>query len=496
MSIVAQVCTLVRYEWLQEWRRQTKLFGLKGALALPLLVLVAYGALNTLFFLLLAGGHGIRSIPADSAIHGWLLLALFGALLAIALPATFELAGRRANWDLIRSSPFSQTLFKSAKLLAVALRTAIVSLFLLSPAANARIAFGQHSLLWLYPGVLGMACISTAASVFIATAATKAGRGRSLEQIARLLGLGAAGLVSIGCLIHTDMHSIGEFARRIEQSAPFRPLRWMGLGLSSSPAASMALLVLGFTLLALSIPVVGRLAKDTPMENSAAISTQAKAIRFPRSLTAATIRREWLLLKRDPHIYMDVLRLLMVSATMVILALQEARGFIAMAMTGMVIITCSVLSNDASWRMVANERLPSLLLSSPSGFYPLVRAKGVAACLPSVTALAIGTIALACISSSAAFWTLGFGLCAITSSVVLNAKPRPWNTADGEAIVSQGGIVLLVQAICALAWLAGDSLALLGRAIWALIPLAVVSFLVVVHVLRIRSQIRLADTWL
>ena len=392
--------TIIRYEWLQEWRRQAIQFGLPGTLALPMLALLAYLGLHALFFLLLAADHGVHTPTDPIALQGWLLIGLFSGLLFFLLPTACDLVTQHTSRELVRSSPFSPVVFMGAKLMAMTLRTALASLFLLTPSANVRAVFGQHTLLWSYPGAVGVGALASASAILVASLMVRVGRGRSLEHMAGWAGLLTAALVSIGFLVRTTMPSPGISAWRIETNAMFRGIGWLGGGLSSSATASIMLLASGLVLLACSTMVLAWVSmSDRASDNQGSTRHRLNsAPSFARSPRMAMVRKELRSCLRDARIRMDMVRILVVAIIIFVLSFREARSLTLPVMAVMLVAACAVATNETSWRMLANEHLPSLVKGAPAEYMVMVYSKAIAAGLPPMLLLTAGAIALAFMS--------------------------------------------------------------------------------------------------
>jgi ABC-2 type transport system permease protein len=240
-------------------------------------------------------------------------------------------------------------------------------------------------------------------------------------------------------------------------------------------AAAIALL--GPPFVAFAAQAAGA-AADRPRE-----ARRAKPMAFGAGEGRALRSKEWRLLRRDPwllsQIFLQVIYTLPIGV--LIWHSTSLHGSIALSAGPTIVVVACQVSASFAWLVISSEEAPDLLQASPVSRRAVEIRKLQAIAPPLAVLLGPPLLILAWFEPASAALTLAFGICAATSSALLNFwHPMPGRRAEVLRRHAQSKLVGLMEHLLSLTWAIAIVLALLGSAL-ALAPIAFAGILLYVN---------------
>jgi ABC-2 type transport system permease protein len=333
------------------------------------------------------------------------IAVLFTLLLSQTLSSATTSLYERGDLDLLLSSPVSARRVLAVRALAIATTPLTIFLSILAPLVVPIGVLGHFS--WLASiGVLF--CLSLAASavgLMIAMGLFSLIGPRRTRTVGQLLAS------FIGAAIFLTSQSRYFFAgrgivfmdilRSMARNPAFRldaPLGWPARAVigDALPFASFA--IASIALFALSTFALGaRFSRDTSVAvGIGSGSRRQKALRATRTFRGGTsqalVRKELILLARDPELISQVLLRVLYLLPLLFLLLTNVRNHLGSAAatgTGALVFIASQISASLAWITISAEDSPDLLVSAPITRSFAQRAKLAAALLPLLILLAV-----------------------------------------------------------------------------------------------------------
>ena len=425
--------------------------------------------------------HGIAAAPAAFALLSVVVLLLvLSSAFALAVRTLFE----RSDLDLLLSAPVPVAHVFTTRGLAVAAGAVAPMGFFLLPIADMGPVVGHWGALAAWPALLlmGMAC---AAVAFAGTLGLVRLLGvRRARLAAQLMGA----FIGAALVLAMQVHPLLPRAMRDWIAGAFSPMLASRLLASDGPLLWPLRAMLGeplpFALLAASslaaFALVMRIAargfaravQDAPASAASSRSRAARgAVRFREGLARIVIRKELLLLARDPMLIGKSLVQVLYLVPLFIVMVRRGRAIESLA--AVLVLLCASIGATLAWISVSGEEAPELLRGAPVPMARLRRLKVVGAVLP-VTALAAPFIAWYALQSLAAAAIVTAYLAAAVCS---SAAVQVWGTQLGagrdlKARRSQTVILRLVDNVAMFGW-AGACYGTLLRSPWALLGILV-----------------------
>jgi ABC-2 type transport system permease protein len=411
------------------------------------------------------------------------LVALTSAMsfaFGLAVAAVFE----RGDLDLLLSSPIAPATVQSVRALGVAASSVALLLFVLAPFVNMGAWHGHPRLLLAYPVTLaiGLGCAGVAmAATLVLVRALGVRRAR---VVAQLMGafIGAVVLIASQApnLLPPSMRA------SVAHLLKDRATGWLGAeSLLALPvralmgdAADAALVVAAglATFVAAMRLTAGLFARTAQASSEAAAGKRTRQSRqgaFRTGVAASVVRKELVLLARDPVLISKaLLQVLYLIPLFVILVHNHS---LAAALAPTVVVLASGLAGNLAWITVSGEEAADLLGSAPISRERVLWLKCLAALLP-VAAIVMPIVAWYALRSPregalvAAFVALG---CA-TSGLMQIWTAKPGSARDFKARGKENLLVGFVEVFTTLGWAAACWLALQASP-WAFAMMAFAS---------------------
>lgn len=361
-----------------------------GAIWLVLWLLMHAGA----WFVVgkLSGGDG--ELPRQLVLAATVLLvATFLFMLSSALKHSVEVLFDRGDMDLLLSSPLPSRSIFTVRLAGVVLGVASIYLFFLAPLAHVGVLQGNPRWLALYPVLLGMAAIASAAAMLLTLALVRWLGARRTRVVAQVLGALAGALLFILSQLPNLAVQTGESegilvrAARSSESIGMDSLVWLpGRALLGDPLAAAAVGIVALLAFALTVTLTHRsFTRGLQLAGSVATTSKrppgALRFRFNKGLASTLIRKEWRLILRDPQLISQVLLQLLYLIPVLFLVFKKDGAQTLAVGTGLTML-CGSLSSSLTWIVLLSEDAPDLLQSSPANARTVRRAKLAAAIGP------------------------------------------------------------------------------------------------------------------
>jgi len=322
-----------------------------------------------------------------------LLVATFLFMLSSALKSSVEVLFDRGDMDLLLSSPLPSRSIFSVRLAGVVLGVASLYLFFLAPLAHVGLLQGHPRWLALYPVLLGMAAIASAAAMLLTLALVRWLGARRTRVVAQVLGALAGALLFIlsqlpNLAVQTGA-SEGILARMARSSADIAAdsLVWLpGRALLGDPMGAATVGVVALLAFALTVALTHRsftrgLQLTAGIAKPSTRPTGALRFRFHQNLATTLIRKEWRLILRDPQLISQVLLQLLYLIPVLFLVFRKDGAQTLAVGTGLTLL-CGSLSSSLAWIVLLSEDAPDLLQSSPANPRTVRHAKLAAAVGP------------------------------------------------------------------------------------------------------------------
>jgi len=385
-----------------------------------------------------SGGDG--DVPRQLVLAATVLLvATFLFMLASALKSSVEVLFDRGDMDLLLSSPLPSRSIFTVRLAGVVLGVASIYLLFLAPLAHAGALQGHPRWLALYPVLLGMAAIASAAAMLLTLILVRWLGARRTRVVAQVLGALAGALLFILSQLPNLAVQTGESegilvrAAKSSETIGMDSLIWLpGRALLGDPLAAATVGVVALLAFALTVTLTHR-SFTRGLQLAAGVAKTSKRppgalrFRFHQGLASTLIRKEWRLILRDPQLISQVLLQLLYLIPVLFLVFKKDDAQTLAVGTGLTML-CGSLSSSLAWIVLLSEDAPDLLQSSPANTRTIRLAK---------LAAAIGPImALVCVPVLWLTWRapvsgllVAFTICGITIGSTLIVM---WTGKPGE----------------------------------------------------------------
>lgn len=333
------------------------------------------------------------------------MLVLFTLLLSQTLSSATLALYERGDLDLLLSSPIPAHRVLAVRGLAIAMQPLTIFLSLLCPLDVPFAFFGHARWLAAIGVLLSLALSASAVGLLLAMGLFSLIGPRRTRTLGQLLAafIGAA-LFLAGqsrYMFSYRFPALGSAFAYLASNNLFRPdgiLAWPTRAVFGEPLPFGVLLGASALLFFGSVRLLGaRFSRDASVAAGIPASTRrsARAVRrFHGGALGALVRKELLLLIRDPALLSQVLLRILYLLPLVFVLLRNARaqaeGPVATG-TGALVFIASQLAASLAWITISAEDSPELLESAPASRSFVQRAKLTAALLP-LAVLLLGPI--------------------------------------------------------------------------------------------------------
>ncbi len=428
---------------------------------------LAWLALHGIAFFIVARTGGIDT--GDPRVLVAVTALLFGCMtfmLSSALHSSVLVLFERGDLDLLLSSPLSSRSIFTVRLGVVVAGTAALYLFFLTPFAHAGAALGHVRWLAVYPVLLGCATVLACAAMLLTLALVRIIGARRTRVVAQVIGALAGALLFILSQLFNyfsgsrEAEAAEAFSRAFDSSGALgagSPLWLPGRALLGEPLPILGLVLLASAAFALTAARTHRffvhgLQQVASSARVAQRSGRAVRYRFGAGLFDTVVRKEWRLVRRDPHLISQVALQLIYLLPIFLLVFGKS-DIQYPAVTAGLTLLCASLTASLAWIVVSAEDAPDLLMMAPASGKLIRLAKLAAGAMP---ALAIAFLPLAWLVIRAplagllACFTVSGATC--TAAVIVHWCGKPSRRSDYTTRGKSDTLTSLLEGANSLAW--------------------------------------------
>ncbi|WP_156895571.1 hypothetical protein [Massilia putida] len=327
----------------------------------------------------------------NQLVHAIITLIAIGFLITSLIPATREVILAAPSLTLILTSPFSMRAYLMARIYALALRSSLFPLLIITPFFNAAILHGYLGGFLIYPFILSLAIITSSFCVSLLVVFHSFLRSSFVISGARVVGL-----------VCTILFFLAFNFGKIDPSSLFglyqgklgACLRWIGAGVSGKPVPTFFLLTIAIVspLVAAKFSATPFRSLSRPLGQKYESRTSGKATSFSASFFLIVFKKELRLVLRNPGVFVQFLRIFVAIA--IALTFFSRNGLRVSFLGPALMLVCTLLANDMSWLIARVEKAGDLLNMSPTNARKLKIYKALIASIFPAIATIIGTFAI------------------------------------------------------------------------------------------------------
>jgi len=460
----------LRLLWFAMGSGKTGKAGRRPGLAGLATIAVAWLALHGVAYVALRRLEGLGgAVEGDPRVLVAVSALLFGCMsfmLSSALKSCVLVLFERGDLDLLLSSPLSSHSIFAVRLGTVAVGTAALYLFFLTPFAHAGALLGHAGWLAVYPVMLGMGTVVACAAMLMTLGLVRLIGARRTRIVAQVIGAFAG--ASIFLLSQLFAHFSSSMETRAMQAftqafgangvlGSGSPLWLPGRALLGEP-----LPVLGTTLLAAAAFVltarcthrffVHGLQQAASSGRTARKPAGGLRFQFGHSLFTSVLFKEWRLIVRDPHLISQVALQLVYLLPLFFIIFRRG-DFQMPAIAAGLTLLCSSITASLAWIVVSAEDAPDLLRLAPASASTVRLAKLASAVLPSLAIVALPLVWLVQRAAGAgllvAFTVIG-AVC--SAALIVHWCGRPGLRSDYLARGKSDFLTSILEMFNSLSW--------------------------------------------
>jgi ABC-2 type transport system permease protein len=384
----------------------------------------------------------------------------------------------RGSLDLMLASPLPVRLVLASRALALAVSSLGSVAILVLPVANMGAVLDGPYWLAVYPALVGLALIGTAAGLAIAIALFQCFSPRRARLIAQL----SAAVVGGAFLLAVQIAALLPAATRTAIAEAISSSRVATLVTAASPAWLILIGVALFAgaILALSEPFrqASLRAAGAPADADLDGSGHNRALQFGTGVAGTLRRKEWRLLCRDPNLFAQLSLQIIYTVPLAVVLVRGLENIpVATALAPAVVVIAAQIAASLAWITVSGEDAPELIAAAPVRRAEVDRAKIASIAVPLLLILALPLAGLFYLSPFVAGLVLVFAAGASTSTTLLNLwHPMPGNRRGMLRRHSQSKLMALLEHLLAMLWAIAIVFAVIGTA-WAAVPIGLAGLL-------------------
>ena len=416
-------------------------------------------------------------------------VAIFTLLLSQTLAGAAAAFYERGDLDLLLSSPTPPGAVLGARAVGIALKPLLFFALLITPLVVPLAVLGAPGWLGGYGLLLALGLFAASAGVGLAMALFAVIGARATRTVGQLLAalIGAVfflvgqartlvpGASSVLADAITRWRAMGAFG-------PISPLSWPARAAMGEPGPLLALIGAAFTIFALVAFGLGRrFARDAALASglpSGPVKADGRALSlrgFAIAPTAAVLRKELLLLMRDPTLLSQVLlrTLYVVPMTFVLFKNVSRHQGVGVALSAAALcFLAGQVAGSLAWITISAEDAPELLACAPVAPGTMRRGKLIAALGPVAVLLAAPLTALLILAPVAgAFATAGAAASAVSAGLVNLWFEKPAKRSAFRSRRGGSAVATLSELLLGAGWGAAAGLAVVGSP-WSLLAAA------------------------
>lgn len=470
MGTPGSIGWLLRHELKLAWYNaapgKTNTARRPGAAGLATVGLVWLALHGIAFFIVGRTGAIDTSDPRVLVAVTALLYGCMTFMLSSALHSSVLVLFERGDLDLLLSSPLSSRSIFTVRLGVVVAGTAALYLFFLTPFAHAGAALGHVRWLAVYPVVLGCATVLACAAMLLTLALVRLIGARRTRVVAQVIGALAGALLFILAQLFNylsgsrEAQAMEAFSRAFSSSGALgagSPLWLPGRALLGEPMPILDLVLLAGAAFALTAARTHRFfvhGLQQVASSSRVTPRLARGVRyrFGAGLFDTVVRKEWRLIRRDPHLISQV-ALQLIYLLPIFLVVFGERDIRYPAITAGLTLLCSSLTASLAWIVVSAEDAPDLLAMAPASSRLVRLAKLAAGAMP---ALAIASVPLVWLvlreplAGLLACFTVSGATC--TAALIVHWCGKPAMRSDYTCRGKSDTLTSLLEGANSLAW--------------------------------------------
>ena len=428
---------------------------------------LAWLALHGVAFFIVARTGGIdgadpRVLVAVSA----LLYGCMTFMLSTALHTSVLVLFERGDLDLLLSSPLSSRSIFTVRLGAVVVGTAALYLFFLTPFAHAGAVLGHVRWLAVYPVLLGCATLIACAAMLLTLGLVRVLGARKTRVVAQVIGALAGALLFILVQVFNyyagshEAQALQAFTQAFSSSGVLgaaSPLWLPGRALLGEPLPVAILVLLAGAAFALTAGRTHRffvhgLQQAASSSRAAPRPVGALRHRFGASLFDTIVRKEWRLIRRDPHLISQVALQLIYLLPIFLLVFRDSAIQYPAVTAGMTLL-CASLTASLAWIVVSAEDAPDLLTMAPASSAMIRFAKLAAGAMPAPAIAFLPLVWLVVRSplpGLLACFTVSGATC--TAAIIVHWCGKPATRSDYTTRGKSDTLTSLMEGANSLAW--------------------------------------------
>lgn len=403
--------------------------------------------------------------------------AAFTMMLSSGLRSCVEALFERGDLDLLLSSPLSSRSIFTVRLAAIVAGVASLYLLLLAPFAHAGLMLGQFRLLGIYPVVIGVAALASAAAMLLTLWLVRVLGVRRTRVVAQILGALAGAAIFLLSQVYTNSVQAVRDTLLAWAAPLMRPgrllgpdsLLWLpGEALLGSPLPVLGVALAGLGAFVLTVRFTHRFFVHGVQQAVSKVAAPrppagAPAFNFSRGLARSVIVKEWRLIARDPQLISQVLLQLLFLVPLC--GLVFVKGASAMVGIGAALaFLCASLASALAWVIMSAEDAPDLLRAAPCAQGTIRRAKLAAATLPVAAVVALPLLWIAGREPGAglAMFLTTFGA-SVSAALIVQWLGRPAIRGDFKRRGKGNAIASVFELLNGIGWAALAYLQLAAR---------------------------------
>jgi ABC-2 type transport system permease protein len=326
-------------------------------------------------------------------IAGLIFWFAFTLMLSSAVVLSVNALYDRGDLDLLISSPLPTSTVFTVRGLGVAVSSAAMFLAFATPFAHMGIVHGHLGFIAIYPVLAGVALGAAALGLVLTLVLARlfgARRARVIGQVlSALIGASIFMLLQSPNFVSDEVRAAWMpriiAALSSDWLAPDSPLWWPIRGLFGAALPVLGTLIAGTAAFAVVIGVTSKAFVTGTQESTTKPARHGKAqgeIRFRPGLARNIVRKELLLIRRDPNlIAKTLLQALYLLPLLFIIGRNDQLLFLEALPSAMILLLAGVAGNLA-WITIAAEEAPDLIGSAPVDREKIRWLKAAAALMP------------------------------------------------------------------------------------------------------------------
>lgn len=325
-------------------------------------------------------------LPSVGLVFWFGLMMMLSASIVMAVRVLYD----RGDLDLLLSSPLSTRTVFAVRGLGIALQAAVLPAFIVLPLAHMGIVHGQWGLLAAYPVLFCLGLWVASLALALTLLLVRLLGVRRARIVAQIIGAVAGALLFFVSQVHNLVpdsmsQSMTAWLRAMADYGGWSPLWWPIRALFGDPVPLFVIVLGGAVNFLLVVNVAHGIFLSGTQEAMTASSgirsdNRAYPIRFRNGLNGIVIRKELLLIARDPNLIAQTLLQILYLVPLIFIAFRH--GDSGHALAPAIIVVGTALASSLSFITVGGEEASDLIDTAPVARERIRWLKVAAAILP------------------------------------------------------------------------------------------------------------------